>query len=194
MLGQKKECGRDAACIRQVDRFKSLFETPASHAPRPTHLHVELVEQGRSETTSFELEDVAAGGAIVRVGSTGTRVSLGTPKTPLWPSPDAPGTPPKLFLEFLAPGIASPAAAGKKGTNGVPLGTSDLRLDLLVPKVAVLSGLLARDTKVDIEDLSVQPEGPIKFKLESTLHEAPRNFRVKLDVETFVRERAGTAE
>jgi hypothetical protein len=193
VLGQKAECGRDDACVRQVERFKSLLERPGKHAPLPAHLRVELAEEGRGETKSLDLDDVAAAGAVVRVGSGGTRVSLGLPKTVLWPAPDAPQATAKLFVEFAAPA----PAAGKKGperAKPVPLGTGDLRLDLLVPKVALLSALLANDTKLELDELSVQPEGPIKFKIESMLHEAPRNFRVKLDVETFVRERTGPSE
>jgi hypothetical protein len=75
----------------------------------------------------------------------------------------------------------------------VTLGSGDLRLDLLVPKVALLSSLLASDAKVDVEQMSSEVGGPIKFVLESTLREAPRSFRVKLAVETFVRERASTS-
>jgi hypothetical protein len=76
----------------------------------------------------------------------------------------------------------------------IALGSNDLRLDLLVPKVALLSSVLASDVKVDLQTLSAEPGGPVKFALEGTLHEAPRNFHVKLDVETFVRERAAPSE
>jgi hypothetical protein len=180
VLGKKSECGRDDACARQVERFKSLFERPANRPAPPAHLHVEIAEKDSPKATqSFDLDDVAAAGAIVRPGQSGTRVSLGAPKNALWPAADAPQATPKLFVEV------SGAPSAKKGFAG-----SDLRLDLLVPKTAVLSAVLASDTKITIDQLSVDPGGPIKFVVESTLREAPRNFRVKLDVETFVRERA----
>ena len=58
-----------------------------------------------------------------------------------------------------------------------------------MPKVALLSSLLASEVNLQVDTLSVEPGGPVKFALEGTLHEASRNFGVKLDVETFVRER-----
>jgi hypothetical protein len=133
------------------------------------------------------VDDVAAAGAVVRVDAGGTRVLLGAAKTPLWPSPEALDATPKLFLEFSAPPTKKGAAVQP---SSAALGSGDLRLDLLVPKVALLSSVLASDAKVDVEQMSSDVGGPIKFVLESTLREAPRTFRVKLTVETFVRERA----
>jgi hypothetical protein len=187
VLGNKAECGRDEGCVRQIERYQGLFEKPTSRPPLPARLRVEVVEQGAAPAAALDLDDVAAGGAVVRVGPTGTRVSLGVAKSTLWPAADAPEATPKLFLEFSAPPAKKEPALVPAA---VPLGKGDLHLDLLVPKVAVLSALLASDSKLEIEQMSVEVGGPIKFVLESTLREAPRNFRVKLAVETFVRERA----
>jgi hypothetical protein len=187
VLGRRAECGRDEACARQVARYESLFEKPATHTPLPTRLHVDVAEQGTAQPskTSFDLDDVAAAGAVVRASNGVTRVTLGTPKNALWPTPDALQAGPRVFVEWSAATSTAQTQPAK-----VTLGSNELRLDLLVPKVALLSSLLASDVELQIETLSSEPAGPIKFVLESTLREAPRTFRVKLDVETFVREAA----
>ena len=207
VLGRAAECGRNDSCVRQVERFKSLLEKPETHPPLATHLHVEIAaEKGSPEpvTKSLDLDDVASAGAVLHVGSEKVRVLLGAPKNVAWPAPDAPFASPRLFVELALPARAMPGSAAppsgalKKGSAprapSIDLGATDLRLDLLVPKVAVLSAVMASDTSLEVEQLSLDPGGPIRFVLGSTLRDAPRVFRVKIDVETFVRERSGRSE
>jgi hypothetical protein len=48
---------------------------------------------------SFDLDDAAAGGALVRESEDKVRLTLGAPKTPLWPAPDAAIDAARLFLD-----------------------------------------------------------------------------------------------
>jgi hypothetical protein len=207
VLGRAAECGRDDSCVRQVERFKSLLEKPETHSPLMTHLHVEIgAEKGSPEpvTKSLDLDEVASAGAVLYVGSEKVRLLLGAPKNAAWPAPDAPFASPRMFVELALPATAvpgsaaSPSRAMKKGSAptapSIDLRATDLRLDLLVPKVAVLSAVMAMDTSVEVEELSLEPGGPIRFVLASTLRDTPRVFRVKIDVETFVRERSSRSE
>jgi len=54
--------------------------------------------------------------------------------------------------------------------------------------------VMASNTSVEVEELSLDPGGPIRFVLASTLRDTPKVFRVRIDVETFVRERNGRSE
>jgi hypothetical protein len=198
VLGRPSECGRDLSCVRQVERYKSLLEKPPSHAAVTTHLRIEVTEVGSSDsaTKSLDLDDVAAGGAIVHLTDEKVRLSLGAPKSAAWLAADSPLASPRAFIEVAAPLEAVPGLGdGKRKDSGtksaIELGTRDMRVDLLLPKVATLSALTASDRALDIERLSTEPGGSIRFVLTSTLREAPRVFRVKFDVETFVRERSG---
>src|SRR5262249_3525706 len=42
VLGKKAECGQDEACVRQIERYKDLFEKPTSRPPLPAHLRIEV--------------------------------------------------------------------------------------------------------------------------------------------------------
>jgi hypothetical protein len=201
VLGQKAECGGDNSCVRQVERYRSLFEKPASHPALPAHLHVEVAPETstpKQAATSFDLDDVAAAGAIVRVGAASTRIAVGSAKTPTWPEADSPDATPKAFLEVSVPASSiQGSAAGAKKNSPPPtlaLGATDLRIDLLVPKVALLSALLASNATVELRQMSADPGAPIKLVLTTTLRDAPRTFRVKFDVETFVRERSAAPD
>jgi hypothetical protein len=196
VLGKKAECG-DNSCVRQVERYRGLFEKPASHPALPAHLHVEVaLETSTPEQAakSFDLDDVAAAGAIVRVGAASTRIAVGSAKTPTWPEADSPDATPKAFLEVSVPAssIQGSAASAKKNSPPptIALGATDVRIDLLVPNVALLSALLASNATVELRQMSADPGAPIKLVLTATLRDAPRTFRVKFDVETFVRERS----
>jgi hypothetical protein len=180
VLGKKSECGADESCARQVDRYKSLLEKPTEGPALPSHLHVEVVDdKGASGTSSFDLDDIAAAGAVLRATPLGNRIVLGSPKTSAWPASDAPSASPRLFFEVTMP--SSPRQS--------TLAARDLDLDLLVPKVGLLSAILAGETKIEVRQFSAEPTAPIDFVLTTTLRDAPRSFHVKLDVQTFVREK-----
>jgi hypothetical protein len=200
VLGQPGECGRDASCIRQVQRYRSLLEKPASHPALNAHLRIEIVEEGPADSgvKSLDMEEIAAGGAIVMVTNEKVRVAIGAPKGVSWLDADSPLASPKAFIEFSVPLVLAEEHVGseKKVSNGrsaVELGPRDLRVDLLLPKVALLSASMSSDRTLDIEKLSTEQGGPIRFALGATLRDTPRVFRVKFDVETFVREEIGRA-
>jgi hypothetical protein len=186
VLGRRSECGADESCARQVDRYKSLLEKPEEGPPLPGHLHVDVSDEKGAPVNSFDLDAVAAAGAVLRVMPLGMRISLGTPKTAAWPAPDGPLTTPRLFLEVTMPSTEQKPA--------ISLGPRDVDLDLLVPKVGLLSAVLANDTKLEVRHFSAEPKSPIEFVLSMTLHDAPRTFRVKFDVQSFVREKSGPTD
>ena len=201
VVGRSSECGGDRTCVRQVERFRSLLEKPASHAPFPARLHVELTgELGNSEHFDgrFELDEVAAAGVIARSSGDKVRLLIGTPRSALWPSWESPRATPQLFLAIAVPTKAPRAPAprgddpGKSLTRdagpGFLLGPSDLTLDLLIPKVGLLSGNLASDRRVVTETVTASVGSPLRLTLTVKVNDATRVFRVKVDVESFVRD------
>jgi len=189
VLGRSSECGGDRACIRQIERFRSLLEKPARHTPFPARLHVELTgERGAAEhfDAKFDLDEVAAAGAVARSGGDKVRLLIGTPRSALWPSWESPRATPQLFLAIAVP-TSAPASRGDAGP-GFLLGPSDLTLDLLIPKVGLLSGSVATDRRIVTETITPSAGGPLRFSLTAKVNDATRVFRVKIDVESFVRE------
>jgi hypothetical protein len=192
VLGRSSECGGDRACIRQIERFRSLLEKPARHTPFPARLHVELTgERGASEhfDAKFDLDEVAAAGAVARTAGDKVRLLIGTPRSALWPSWESPLATPQLFLVIAVPTRApsAPAPRGDAGA-GFLLGPSDLTLDLLIPKVGLLSGSVATDRRVVTETITPSAGSPLRLSLTAKVNDATRVFRVRIDVESFVRD------
>ena len=208
VLGRAAECGSSASCVREIERYKSLTEKPAHRPPLPARFHAEIVLEkegaanvevsGRAGAlpadNAFDLDEVAAAGAVVRATGDKVRLSLGIPRNVAWLTPDAPSATPRAFVELVVP-LPGTGPAAKKGAPAappkIPLEKSDLRLDLLVPKVALLSSVTAEGSSVELQQLSLEPGAPIRFSLASTIRDTPRTFRVKITVETFVREISG---
>jgi len=185
VLGQTGACGRDASCVRDVERYRSLLEKPVSHPDVPAHMRVEIAaEPGTPEPNvrSFDLDDVAATGVVIGVSRGKTRLALGAPLTAAWLPPDSPAAVPRAFFEVAVP---------SGGDAGQALAATDVRLDLSLPRVGLFSALMANESKVDVEQLSVAPGGRVKLAFTAVLRDVPRAFRVKLDIETFVRKQSG---
>ena len=70
------------------------------------------------------------------------------------------------------------------------LGPSDLALDLLIPRIGLLAGTLASDRRVEIEKVSAAAGSPVRLTLTTQVNDATRIFRVKIELETFVRDGA----
>lgn len=190
--GRSGECGGNETCIRQVERYRSLLEKPASHAPFPTRLHVEFVgERAQTEKYdgAFDIEELAAAGAVARSIGDKVRLTIGTPRNALWPSWDSPGATPHLFLSLTVP--TQMPSAGARDTDaaaGWVLGPLDLSLDLLIPHVALLAGSLASERHVRFESLSAAAGSPVRLTLTTKVSEGGRTFRIKVELETFVRD------
>ena len=192
--GRASECGGDEMCVRQVERYRGLLEKPASHAPFSARLHIEFAsERGKAEKYdgAFDLNELAAAGAVARPSGDKVRLMIGTPKNALWPSWDSPLATPQLYLALSVPARALTSA--QKGTDGTPgwvLGPSDLALDLLIPRIGLLAGTLASDRRVEIEKVSAAAGSPVRLTLTTQVNDATRIFRVKIELETFVRDGA----
>ena len=117
--------------------------------------------------SAFDLDEVAAAGAVVRASGDKVRLSLGSPRSVAWLTPDAPSATPRVFVEVVVP-LPGTAPAAKKGAPAAPRGApsrrSDLRLDLLVPKVALLSSVTAEGSSVELQQLALEPGAPIGFR------------------------------
>jgi hypothetical protein len=166
-----------------------LLEKPEKHPALATRVHVDIAnETGPVEAApkGIDFDDLAAGGAALYVTSDKVRFSLGAPKTPAWMTPDAPLATPKLFLEAAVP------SGNDRPDARVALAPNDWRIELLVPRVALLSGVTAKDTSIEVKELSLEPGGPLKFVFSSTLRDAPRSFRVEITVDTYVRDRTSS--
>ena len=144
VLGRAADCGHDDSCVRQVERFKSLFEKLETHPPLVTHLHIDIAaEKGSPEpaTQSLDLDDVASAGAVLQVGSEKVRLFLGAPKNAAWPSPDTPFASPRMFIELAVPSRAIPGSFGRRKRP-------DLAFNSWSPKVALLSAVMASGTSL----------------------------------------------
>jgi hypothetical protein len=117
---------------------------------------------------------------------------IGSPRSGLWPSWDSPHATPLVYLAMTVP-TKMPSSSGK-GTDGAPgwvLGPSDLALDLLIPHIGLLEGTLASDRHVTVETVAATTGSPLRLTLTTKLSDAGRAFRVKIDLETFVRDGVG---
>ena len=190
--GRASECGNDAACARQVERFRGLLEKPATREPFATRLRVEFAsEPGKAERFegAFDLDDVAAAGAVARPMGDKVRFMIGTPKGVLWPAWDSSSAAPRLFLALSVPTKPKgPTADKSDAAPGIPLGSTDLAMDLLIPHIALLDGTLASDRRVLIDNASAATSSPLRLTLTTKVRDATRTFRVKIEVETFVRD------
>jgi len=190
--GSSGDCGTDETCVRQVERYRPLLEKPASHAPFPARLHVVIAsDPGKAEKYdgAFDLDEIAAAGAVARpIGDT-VRLTIGTPKNALWPSWDSPRSSPLVFLALSLP--SKMPTSGDKGAAATPegtLGAADLAFDLLIPQVALLSGSLSSERHVVFENVSAARGSPIRLTLTTKVSDATRTFRVRFELETFVRD------
>jgi hypothetical protein len=189
--GSSSDCGTDETCVRQVERYRPLLEKPASRAPFPARLHVVIAsDPGKAEKYdgAFDLDETAAAGAVARPMGDKVRLTIGTPKNALWPSWDSPRSSPLVFLSLSLPS-KMPTSGDKAGAAPEwTLGPGDLAFDLLVPQVALLSGSLTSERHVVFDNVSVAQGSPIRLTLTTKVSDATRTFRVRFELETFVRD------
>jgi hypothetical protein len=186
--GDASACGKDAACARQVERWKPLLEAAAPHKPYEAKLAIELHAAKGSEepaTTAFDLEDVAAAGVVVRKTAGRGEIVLGTPRDPSWLAIDALDAAPRAFVSVSIPPGAS------EGTK-VPIGALTGRFEILLPKVASLSSLTALPGgEITLVKLSDEAGAPIAFDVKATVTDGPRAYELAMHVKTFVRDVVG---
>jgi len=187
--GRASDCGNDRACVRQVERFRALLETPARHAPFAARLHVAFGnEPANAERVdgAFDLDDLAAAGAIARPVGDKIRFMIGAPKTALWSAWDSPTAAPRLFLAVSVP--AKPRSSAADGGLEISLGPGDLTMNLLIPHIALLDAILASERRVTVDNSSASTGSPLKLTLTTKVRDATRIFQVKIELETFVRD------
>jgi hypothetical protein len=190
--GRSSDCGNDGACVRQVERFRTLLEKPASHEPFAARLHIQFAsELGKAERLegAYDLDDLAAAGAIARPVGDKIRFIIGTPRTALWPAWDSASAAPRLFLALSVP-IKPRSSPAERGDGGpmILLGPGDLAMDLLIPHIALLAGVMASDRRVTVEHASASTSSPLRLTLTTKVRDTARIFHVKIELETFVRD------
>jgi hypothetical protein len=190
--GRPSDCGGDGSCVRQVERFRALLEKPANHAPFPARLHVEVASDASKDErleSAFDLDQVAAAGAIARPVGDKVRFMIGTPQNAAWPAWDSALASPRLFLAISVP-LNAKNSASEKSDGGVEvvLGPADLSMDLLIPNVALLDGTSAGERRVIIDSASAATSSPLKLNLTAKVRKMARTFRITIVLETFVRD------
>jgi hypothetical protein len=94
-----------------------------------------------------------------------------------------------LYLALSLPNKV-PALAAKEGDGGAGwlLGPADVSFDLLIPHIALLNGTLSSERRVEVEAISTASGGPVRLTFTTKASDMGRTFRVKIDLETFVRD------
>ena len=128
-----------------------------------------------------------------------TRFSLGTPRNALWSIWSGPLAAPRFFVELSVrardpAAKRAPSARAREAENvaSVALGPEDLTLDLLLPDGAALSAAGTLERKLDVAAWGTDVGSPIRFTLTFRLLDAPRLLRVKIELETYLRDVVGT--
>jgi hypothetical protein len=182
--GDAQDCHGDTTCVREVERWKSVVEKPAKHDAATARLHVEITPQKGTPdppVRSFDFDEEALGGAVVRIVGDRARVSLGTPRSPYWASWDSEYARPQVFLE-----VAGSRGEANKASRA--LATTDLTLDLLLPKVGLFSALTSDERTVEGTAWPSKMGDAVKLVLTAELHDGPQVYKTKIDVDTFVRD------
>jgi hypothetical protein len=190
--GRPSECGSDATCLRQIERYRGLFEKPVDHSPFPARLHIEWsIDREKEEPLAgaLDLDDIAAAGVIARPAADRVRLVIGSPKTAGWSSWDSPTAAPHLFLTLTVP-TKGPGSASRRrdAPPGITLNAGDLTLDLLLPRIALLSGTLTSDRRVVVDEASPAMGSPLRLMLTTKVADAARVFRLKIELVSFVRD------
>jgi hypothetical protein len=186
VLRDEKKCGPDAACAREVVRWKNVLPAPENAgAPYSTHATIEARGAEGTSDPPNPATDVAqdfARGVVVNVDFAGMHAALGARRelgaTAFAPTPTSRA---RLALDVLVPS-EKPAEIE--------------HAEVTVPGSAtfVLPG--ARfDGKVSVAKLEPKRGGEMTVTLEGTLGAAPRAYKIKAEITTFVRDvvRAPTA-
>ena len=188
VLGDPTRCAGNPGCVRQVARWSSLAEKATAHRPFPAHLDVDvhvLGEAPDADAWSFQLPDlVQAGAVLTRIGGGRVKVAIGSPRTSLWPEAHLATAQPKLFLEL----VLSPKEL-EKGEH--LLGPAQITMDLLLPKVALLSAATAKEIGLESSRLVPEVGSPAKLELAATLLDGTKTYALKMRLETFVRDVMG---
>jgi hypothetical protein len=181
VTGNVADCGKDQSCVRQVGRWSSLLEKPDKHSDLVSRVHAELTpEEGTPELVdrSFEFKDDAAGGAIIRIGGDGARLSFGRPRSAHSTPWDASYAQPEIYAELLG-------SAGDPTKGAAPLTAT--KLEVLVPKVGMFTAL-SDHRVIDVSRWSQEPGGSVKLKLKAEIGDGARRYSARIEVETFIRD------
>jgi hypothetical protein len=176
---EEKRCGPDAACAREVARWKNVLPAPEnSGAPYTSRASIEARGAEGTADPPSPMTDLAADfmrGVVVSLDFAGAHVALGSRR--------------EIGATTFAP---------------APTGRTRLALDVLVPSekpaelehaevsvpgsaTFVLPG--ARfDGRVLVTKLEPKRGGEMNVTLEGTVGAAPRAYRIKAEIATFVRD------
>jgi hypothetical protein len=188
VLGDANACARDAACRRQVARWRTLIEKPGELRPFAARAQVEVHGLGSTpepSTPVFDLDDIARQGALVtRLGGGRTKITVGaTPAAPTHIAGEH--AEPGLLLELVVS-----AADLTRGEHS--LGPAQVTLDLRAPGIREQPLTTVANATLTRCSVGTEVKSPVDLALKATLLDAPQRYAVTIDVETFVRDVIGT--
>jgi hypothetical protein len=156
-----------------------LDDAPPGKPMPPPHASIELKAlegtTGPAQAQTDLTREVARG-LVVERGRTGLRIAIGERQergpTPFAPSPASP-------VRFALAARGAPSA--KWATiEGVELGVPGVATFVVPP--------MSCDCAVSLSALSAERGAPVDVELEGTIGSAPRGYRVRVSVSTFVRD------
>jgi hypothetical protein len=177
------KCEGNKRCARLVARWSGLVSDAAQGPELGTRISMTVTpggDAGDEKPKTFDLS-MHGGPATVRRSVAGTSILLGEASTKGWP-PTMIAPEPRLSLVLSA----SPSTI-KQGRHAV---TRDaVAFVMLAPKTATMSSEDMTDAAVlDVDLIGLEVGAPVRFTLEVSMPHERGGYRVRLEVNTFVRD------
>ncbi len=179
-----KLCEGDRRCARLVSRWGGLVSDAAQGPELGTRVVMTLAGAADAgaggKPMTFDLSK-DTGPATVRQGPTGTKILIGETATAAWPpamiAPEA-----RMSVVLSADGSTI-----KQGKHAVE--RDAVSFVLLVPKVATLSSeSMDGAATLDVDLVGLKIGAPVRFTLTAKMPEEIGGYRVRIEVNTFVRD------
>jgi hypothetical protein len=200
VTGDPAPCGTDRVCARQAARWRSVLTPPIVKGSDLATAGSAEVARDDQPPVHVDFAALAQAGALLKISGERVRLIIGRAKTSIWAQPQDAWAIPQLFIDLTLPRSAltpSPQSARQAGPHAaeafkpVELGIGDLSFEMLVPKLAELSGATATKRQLTAIQLTPSMGAPASLDLLLELTQAPHRYRVKIHLETFVRETSG---
>lgn len=178
-----KVCGDDDRCRRRVQRWKSLLPERVDRPELGSKAHAEVAERIEGGTLPTERIELlrTVNGATMRLGPAGSHLVIGEGDPKTWPPPAIVSTP-RFHLRML-----TSKEVIRQGRHTIP--AEAVEIELLVPRrIKLSSETLEGPVLLDVDLLGTNLSDPVRFTLEADMGPSHRKFRVKLVINTFVRD------
>ena len=176
-------CGRDDRCRRKTMRLSSFLPEKIERPDLGTRASVQLIEYVEGGTLPGKSVDLSRAivGVTVRMTQADRRIEIGESSSAAW-SKVSIGTRPRFSFRMNARDEFI-----KQGKHAVP--ADAIEMDLLVPR-GVLVSLDAEHgpMQLDVDKIGLELGDPVRFVLEADAGPSYRKQRVRLVINTFVRD------